>query len=140
MRERGANYCDYLYNISRYNLDHEGEVRLFINYDFPGWNEYINTERANRYAAAKIKADEKEYIGWTVKEKYTGEYPITLTIRPHYQNKRRDLDNFRLKGLIDGLVAAGVIKNDNLTCINRILIEAVFSDTPGVEVEIRETR
>ena len=115
-------------------------MRLFINYDFPGWNEYINTERANRYAAAKIKADEKEYIGWTVKEKYTGEYPITLTIRPHYQNKRRDLDNFRLKGLIDGLVAAGVIKNDNLTCINRILIEAVFSDTPGVEVEIRETR
>lgn len=62
-----------------------------------------------------------------------------MIIRPHFQNKRRDLDNFRLKGLIDGLVAAGVIVNDNLKCINRITVEAVFSEEVGVEVEIIES-
>lgn len=115
-------------------------MRFFINYSFPAWNEYINAERANKYLAAKIKREEKEFIGWTVKDRYKGNYPVTLTVRPHFNSKRRDLDNFRLKGLIDGLVAAGVIKNDNLNCIDKIVIEAVFSDEIGVEIEIKESK
>lgn len=115
------------------------KVKLFIDYDFINWNEYINIERGNKYRANTIKQTEKQFILWTVKEKYQGKYPITLTIKPHFQNKRRDLDNFRLKGLIDGLVCAGVIKNDNLTCIDKIIIEAVYSDVIGVEVEITES-
>ena len=115
------------------------KVKLFIDYDFIDWNKYINIERGNKYRANTIKQTEKQFILWTVKEKYQGKYPITLTIKPHFQNKRRDLDNFRLKGLIDGLVCAGVIKNDNLTCIDKIIIEAVYSDVIGVEVEITES-
>lgn len=115
-------------------------MRLFIEYDFVDMNTYISRERSNKYAAAKIKREEKEFVVWTVKEKYQGSYPVTLTIRPHFKDKRRDLDNYRLKGLIDGLVAAGVIKNDNLTCIDKIIIEPVFTDQIGVEVEIEESR
>ena len=115
-------------------------MKLFIPYDFPNWNLYINSERTNRYKANKIKQEEKEFICWTVKEKYQGGYPVTLRIRPYFQNKRKDLDNFRMKGLIDGLVAAGVIQNDNLTCIDRIILEPIFGETLGVEVEITETR
>lgn len=114
-------------------------MKLFIDYDFINWNEYIKIERGNKYQANNIKQQEKSFIMWTVKERYTGKYPVTLTVRPHFQNKRRDLDNFRLKGLIDGLVSAGVIKNDNLNCINKIIIEAVYSDAIGVEVEITES-
>ena len=114
-------------------------MKIFKDYDFPDWNKYWNSERTNKYIAAKIKREEKEFIGWTVKEKWKGNYPITLTIRPHFQNKRRDLDNFRMKGLIDGLVSAGVIKNDNLTCINKKILEPIFSDVTGVEIEITET-
>ena len=113
-------------------------MKIFINYDFMAWNEYINAERTNKYHANSIKQEEKVYICMMVKEKYTGSYPVKLTIRPHFQNKRRDLDNFRIKGLLDGLVAAGVIKNDNLTCIDKIVLEAVFSDERGVEIEIEE--
>lgn len=115
-------------------------MKIFIPYDFPNWNEYVRIERSNRYMANKIKQQEKDFICWTVKEKYQGGYPVTLRIRPYFQNKRRDLDNFRMKGLIDGLVAAGVIRNDNLTCIDRIIMEPVFSDRIGVEVTIEETR
>lgn len=114
-------------------------MRLFIKYDFINWNEYIKAERGSKYHANAIKQAEKNYIVFTVKQKYKGKYPVTLTIRPHFQNKRRDLDNFRLKGLIDGLVAAGVIVNDNLNYINKINIEAVFSDIEGVEIEINES-
>lgn len=114
----------------------QNDLYLFIDYDFVDMNSYINIERSNRYAAAKIKREEKEFIVCTVKKRYLGAYPVTFTVRPHFKDKRRDLDNFRLKGLIDGLVAAGVIKNDNLNCINKIVIEPVFSEEIGVEVII----
>ena len=114
-------------------------MKLFINYEFVDWNRYIQVERGNKYHANNIKQAEKAYVYWAVREKYKGKYPVTLTVRPRFQNKRKDLDNFRLKGLIDGLVSAGVIKNDNLNCIDRIIIEPVFSNEKGVEVEIYET-
>lgn len=114
-------------------------MKIFIPYDFPNWNEYINSERSNKYLANNIKQEEKKIIAFTVKQKYTGEYPVTLTIRPHFKNKRRDLDNYRIKGLIDGLVSAGVIVNDNLKYVNCIVLDPVFSDEAGVEVEITET-
>lgn len=114
-------------------------MKLFIEYYFPTWNEYINNERVNKYQANKIKQAEKDAVKWLVKEKYEGNYPVTLKIRPYFKTKRRDLDNFRMKGLIDGLVAAGVIKNDNLTCIDRIILEPIFADKVGVEIEIEES-
>ena len=114
-------------------------MKIFIDYDFPNWNEYIKAERGSIYHANAIKQAEKNYIKYTVKQKYTGKYPVTLTVRPHFQNKRRDLDNFRLKGLIDGLVAAGVIVNDNLKCIDKIIIEPIYNEEVGVEVVITES-
>ena len=115
------------------------KLKIFIDYDFIDWNKYIQAERGSLYHANAIKQAEKNYIAYTVRQKYTGKYPVTLTIRPHFQNKKRDLDNFRLKGLIDGLVAAGVIVNDNLKCINRIIIEPIYNEEVGVEVEITES-
>jgi Holliday junction resolvase RusA-like endonuclease len=114
-------------------------MKIFIDYDFINWNEYIRVERGNKYHANAVKQAEKNYIGYKVRQKYKGSYPVTLTVRPHFKNKRKDLDNFRLKGLIDGLVAAGVIVNDNLNCINKIIIEPIFSEEIGVEVEITES-
>lgn len=114
-------------------------MRIFIDYDFIDWNKYIQAERGSLYHANAIKQAEKNYIAFTVRQKYKGKYPVTLTVRPYFHNKRKDLDNFRLKGLIDGLVAAGVIVNDNLKCIDKIIIEPIFSEEVGVEVEITES-
>lgn len=115
-------------------------MKIFIDYDFVNWNSYISAERTSIYKANNIKQDEKTYIMWTVREKWAGGYPVTLTVRPHLKNKKRDLDNFRMKGLIDGLVAAGVLKNDNLTCIDKIILEPIFDNVVGVEIEIEETK
>lgn len=116
-------------------------MKLYIDYDFVNWNEYIRYERGNMYHANSVKQKEKDFIVWKLKgKKYNGSYPVTLTFRAHFKDKRRDLDNYRLKGLIDGLVTAGVIKNDNLTCINKIIIEAVIDNQVGVEVEIKPSK
>ena len=115
-------------------------MKIFIPYEFTTWNDYIRDERTSLYIANHVKQSEKQIIALTVKEKYKGGYPVTLLVKPHFKNKRRDLDNYRLKGLIDGLVCAGVIKNDNLTCIDRIILQPVFTDSEGVEIEIRETK
>lgn len=115
-------------------------MKIFIDYDFMGWNEYINAERRSKYIANQIKQEEKAVVVFSVKEKYTGSYPITLTIRPHYKHRKRDLDNYRMKGLIDGLVSAGVIENDNLTKIDKIILEPILDGGTGVEIEIKESK
>ena len=114
-------------------------MKLFIGYTPPNWNKYIDLERGNKYEANKLKQHEKLIAKLLTRGKrYTGNYPVELTVRPHYNAYRQDLDNFRYKGLLDGLVSAGVLKNDNLKHIQRIVIEPIFDDKVGVEFEIKE--
>jgi Holliday junction resolvase RusA-like endonuclease len=114
-------------------------MKLFIEYMPPNWNEYINAERTNKYIANNIKQKEKQIVKlMSARKKYTGEYPVEVIFRPHYNAYRQDLDNFRYKGLLDGLVSAGVLKNDNLRHIQRITLEPIFDDKVGVEIEVKE--
>jgi len=114
-------------------------MKIFIKSDVINWNEYIKLERSNKYAANALKQEEKRIVGlFAGGAKYKGGYPIEIVFRPHFKDLRRDLDNTRVKGVIDGLVCCGVIKNDNLTCIRRIVIEPIFTNSPGLEIEINE--
>lgn len=114
-------------------------MKLFINYEPPNWNEYINIERTNFYKANKLKQQEKKIVQLsTIGKRYDGKYPVEIAFRPHFKDFRRDLDNTRVKGLLDGLVACKVLKNDNLRHIQRIVIEPVFDNEVGIEIEIKE--
>ena len=114
-------------------------MKLFIPYSPPNWNEYINAERQNKYIANNIKQQEKQIVKLLTRgKKYMGNYPVELIVRPHYNAYRQDLDNCRYKGLLDGLVSAGVLKNDNLKHIQRITLEPIFDNKVGVEIEIKE--
>ena len=47
------------------------------------------------------------------------------------------VDNIRIKGLIDGLVEMGILKNDNMMCIKKIILEAeVSKEKTGIDVLI----
>ena len=114
-------------------------MKFKINYMPPNWNDYINAERTNKYKASTIKKQEKEIVRLlTLAVQYTGNYPVELILKPHYSNMRQDLDNFRYKGILDGLVSARVLENDNLKHIQRIVIEPIFDDEKCVEIEIKE--
>lgn len=121
------------------NIKQNGELKLFIRYDPPNWNDYISIERTNFYKANKLKQQEKEIVRLsTIGKRYTGKYPVEIVFKPHFKDFRRDLDNTRIKGLLDGLVACKVLKNDNLRHIQRIVLEPVFDNEIGIEIEIKE--
>lgn len=113
---------------------------IYLPYDAPNWNNYINIERTNIFKANKLKQQEKAIINSVCKGRvYSGQYPVELIVKAYFKDKRKDLDNVRLKGIIDGLVACGVIKNDNLNCINKLTIIAIIDENKkGLEIEIKE--
>lgn len=114
-----------------------GYMKIKLNYMPPNWNEYINIERTNKYKANNLKQQEKQIVKLMTRGlKYDGKYPVKIIFRPHYSSLRQDLDNFRYKGLLDGLVFAKVIENDNLKHIQKIEIEPMFDDVECVEIEI----
>lgn len=115
-------------------------MRIYIGYDFPNWNQYINIERANKYAGASLKKKETAIVKRsTLNKKYEGKYPVKITFYKYFKDKRQDLDNVRVKGIIDGLVKSGVIKNDNLNCVAEIRIIPIFhKERKGIEILIEE--
>lgn len=114
-------------------------MKVILYYMPPNWNDYIKIERTNKYKANNLKQKEKHLMWLTFRgKKYNGKYPVEIILKPHYSSFRQDLDNFRYKGLLDGLVTAGMLKNDNLKHIQKITIEPVFDDTECVEIEIKE--
>ncbi len=114
-------------------------MKLTIPFVPLNWNEYIKSERSNKFKASAIKKQDKEIVQWCCANKrYVEGYPCQLILRPHYKNMRQDLDNFRYKGILDGLVSAGVIENDNLVHIRKITIEPIFDKEEIIEIEIKE--
>ena len=116
-------------------------INLFIPCMPINWNNYINIERRPKgyFKANNIKQTEKQVVSLIARHQvYQGNYPIELILRPHFKDFRQDLDNFRYKGLLDGLVTSGVIRNDNLNAIRKITLLPVFDDTEGVEITIKE--
>lgn len=113
-------------------------MKLYIPYEFDNWNQYIFKERSRKYWASAIKKKESQIVEqYCAGCKYIGSYPVKITITKYFTDKRQDLDNVRIKGVLDGLVKCGVIKNDNLNCITRIDLHAKFDkERVGLELEI----
>ena len=117
-------------------------ARLTIPGRMPGLNDYVRAERANRYAASKMKKQQTERAGIAAAEQgmpsFEGRVEIAFTWVE--ADRRRDMDNvaFAKKFILDGLVRAGVIRDDTPRYV------AGFSDRfdydgrdPRIEVEVR---
>lgn len=115
-------------------------MKIVIPYEFKNWNDYIKVERSNKYWANNVKQQEAKIVDkHAAGMKYEGKYPVKITVTKYFDAKRQDLDNVRIKGVLDGLVKSGVIKNDNLNHIQEIVLKAEFSkDKKGIEIEIEE--
>lgn len=93
--------------------------QLLIEGELTALNEFINAERRNRFIAAKIKKGETGYCQDVVEKSdlklQETDFPCALIITWYVKNKRKDADNiaFAKKFVLDGLVEAGVLPNDN---------------------------
>lgn len=119
-------------------------IRLIVHGRLPGANDYINAERRNKYAGAKLRKETEKRIELAAKEQLPGvrfERPVIMHYRWVEPNRKRDKDNiaFAKKFVQDALVNVGVLKNDGWEYI------AGFSDdfdadkeNPRVEIEFEE--
>ena len=107
-----------------------------LDYNFTFLNAYINIERRNKYAAAKIKRDTTYACYLMLKGKPKLDVPCRLHYHWHVKSRRSDIDNigFAAKFINDGMVKAGLIPNDNL--MNIIEIKHTFEIDKNVGVDI----
>ena len=111
------------------------EVRIVLDYDFENLNEMIRLSRGSKYGANNQKKQEMMYVKFaTLKVPKITEYPIKIEAIWHVKNKNFDLDNRVLKNVLDGLVNARILKNDNYNCINEITYKAVIDNETKLEL------
>jgi len=108
-----------------------------------GLNEYTKQNRTNRYTGNKAKQKEQAYIIWKIKEQLRN-IKIERPVIGHFiwieENKKRDLDNicFAKKFILDALVQAGVLVDDNRKIVTNFTDSFEYADKSKVIVELEE--
>jgi len=115
-------------------------MRIVIPDSFPTLNEYVNAERTNRYIGAKIKKEETERVRLHCLRAKKLDKPVFIYFFWHVKNARKDPDNiaFAKKFILDGLVQAGVIKDDTQKYIVGFQDEFFIDKNERVEIELEE--
>ncbi|MFK8242839.1 MULTISPECIES: RusA family crossover junction endodeoxyribonuclease [unclassified Facklamia] len=117
--------------------------KLVIPGELMSLNEYISIERANRHLAAKAKKKQTNLCALYARSaKNSGliiSTPAKLKFTWYSKNKRKDADNiaFAKKFILDGMVKAKLIENDNQKHIIGFVDEFVLDKAnPRVEIEV----
>lgn len=115
-------------------------MRIEIPLKLPSCNDYINACRRNKYAGAEMKRKTEEKIIRYLDQlpEYTN--PLKIKFTWVEENKRRDLDNicFAKKFILDALVKAGKLKDDNRKIVTAFEDNFEYGDEAKVILEIRE--
>lgn len=92
-------------------------TRFEIKGRLPGMNDFIAAMNRHRFVGAKLKKEETERCAYEIAAQ--GVRPVRRPVRIHFhwteRDLRRDLDNIVAGGckvILDGMVIAGVLKND----------------------------
>ena len=100
-------------------------------------NKYIGRDARWAYQ------DEKKKWAWLIKAAAAPVKPgkpyeyADVTLRYSFKDRRRrDPDNYSGKMILDGLVGAGIIKDDSFTNI-RLILEAEFGKDKGTEIIVK---
>lgn len=114
-------------------------MKIIIDYKLANWNETINVNRRNKYAAASMKKKEMGIIkNFLIGVKKIENYPITLNCTWHVKNIGSDLDNKSLKAVLDAMQEVGILENDNIRHINEINHKAIKDTKDYLEIEVKE--
>lgn len=116
-------------------------MKVIIDYKFENINTYVNKCRTNPFFANKIKQKETELsmLEFSKIPKIENT-PIELIFTWHIKNKLSDLDGKFPKNIIDGLVRANKIEDDNVKFIQKITHIYQEDKKDYVEVEIKSLK
>lgn len=120
-------------------------MKLVIPGPLPGLNDYIDAERSHRQKGANLKRSTQKIVELCAKKQLRGFHPkgpVWMSYTWYERDKRRDKSNicaFGRKVIEDGLVKAGVLKNDGWANIEGFSDRfAVDKNNPRAEIEIEE--
>jgi len=117
------------------------ETSIFIEGEFVQLNDYIRAERANKYEGARIKHTESLRAAYACFDTPpVSQYPVSITFTWIRKDRRADPDNvsFAAKFILDGMVRAGILKDDGMHEIARISHEfTVDKHSQGVRVTVQ---
>ena len=120
-------------------------AKIVLPSSLPGLNEYITALDKNRYTGAALKKEAQSRVEWCAKVQLRRFRPagqVYMRYTWFERNRRRDKDNissFGRKVIQDGLVKAGILRNDGWAQIEGFSDEfRVDPKRPRVEVEIEE--
>ena len=115
-------------------------MQIIIDYRFTSHNDYIAAERTNKYICAEIKKRETEVARISALNQDGSKlvYPVEISCTWFRTDARTDPDNieFAIKFILDGLVKARFLMNDNWNCIKKISHEFELSDRDYVIVNV----
>jgi len=109
----------------------------------PSLNDVITANRSNRFTGAKQKKEIEESISWSIVA--SNLRPIHKPVIIHFtwveKNAKRDLDNIcggGRKFILDALVDAGILANDNQKWVRGFTDTFIVSDKYKVLIELEE--
>ena len=122
-------------------------MKLVIPGTLPGLNQYIDALNKSKYAGAALKKSAQRTVEWCAKSqlrKFRPASPVLMKYTWYEPNRKRDKSNicaFGRKVIEDGLVKAGVLKNDGWENVDwfsdRFFVD---KNRPRIEVEIIEVK
>ena len=117
-------------------------MRLIISGRLPDLNETIDVCRRDKYMAAREKKRCTEMVAWIARAANIKRMSrVDLIVTWYEETRKRDPDNIHagIKFILDGLVLAGVIKNDTQRYVGDVTHRVRLDrDNPRIEVEILE--
>lgn len=109
----------------------------------PGLNEYTKACRTNKFVGATLKKKVEEHIYYYILEQIRNieiKDKVFIIFTWIEENGKRDLDNicFAKKFILDALVKAGILENDNRSHISGFKDVFKYDKESKVIVELEE--
>lgn len=117
--------------------------KLIINGELPDLNKVIRLSKKHwsKYSGLKRRHTNRIAVLAKAELQPVEVYPVAISFDWHCKDKRKDCDNIAhgKKYIIDGLVTAGILKDDSFKCVAE-LHDRFFVDreNPRIEVIIQE--
>lgn len=117
-------------------------MKIEIPMKLPSLNDYIRVCRANKYQAAKYKADTERLIGLYLMKMPKMTNPIKIHFHWIESSKRRDLDNicFAKKFILDAMVKYKKLEDDNRKVVTAFTDTFEYGKETKVILEIEEVK
>lgn len=117
-------------------------IKIVIPGEMPGLNEIVAAAKSHYAVYAEQKKDNTWLVQLSARNK-PKMARVAVTCTWYAKNRRRDPDNISagVKYILDGIVAAGILKNDGWRQIKSISHTfAVDKHSPRVEVELQDVK